>query len=139
MAKKTNGKTTIHLGILNPEKFQTLQEIRDFVTSDGASALRFAIDGALIPGAVTDQTSEIEDFLKDQVTDARRGAISASDDLGTLAKAAVESEGDPHVSASDDPALHKEKRALRFIALMDGDVGPWVQQGIIEQLGAPLA
>ncbi len=38
-----SGETKIELEILNPEKFQTLQKIRDFVTGDGAKALRYAL------------------------------------------------------------------------------------------------
>ena len=139
MAKKANGRAKIELEILNPAQFKTLQEIRDFVTGDGASVLRFAIGGALIPGEVTGQTSEIEDILKDQMKDARQAALYVNQDLGTLAKAAVELERDPHVAASVDFNLDKEKRALRFIALMDGDACPWVKQGISEQLGGASA
>jgi len=134
--KKVKGQTRIELDILNPEKFQTLQEIRDFITGDGSKARRFAIGGALAPGAITGLTSEIEVLLRDQMEDARQAAFFVSNDLGVLATAAVELERDPHVFASEVFNLDKERRTLSFIARMDGGACGWVQQGIIEYLGS---
>ncbi len=62
-----------------------------------------------------------------------------SKDLGTLATAAIELERDPHVFASEEFNLDKERRALRFIVLMEGDACGWVRQGIFEQLGGEIA
>ena len=88
MATKANGNTEIELEILNPEKFQTLQEIRDFVTGDGASALHFAIAATLSPGVNPIGNGEREYKLET----AREGAFSLNRDLAALAKAAVELE-----------------------------------------------
>ena len=131
MAKKAK----IELDILNPEKFKTLQEIRDFVTGDGASALHYAIYKALSPGGFLSEVDEFEVKLKDELKDARGAAMCVNNDLEALAKAAVESDGDPEVVGDRDFIKGKERLALMFIALKDGDADHSTQFGIIKYLG----
>ena len=134
MAKKTSGKTKIELGILNPKQFQTLQEIRDFVTGDGAKALHFAIYKALSPAIMVDEADEVEAELKDELKDARTAALVVNNDLEALARGAIESEGDPRVFREEDLVFAKERRALMLIALKDDDANESDRWGIIEYL-----
>lgn len=123
------------LEILNPEKFQTLQKIRDFVTGDGARALHFAVYKALSPADHTSEVDGIEAELKDELTAARQGAYFVNKDLRTLAKGAIESEGDPKVFSNGGCFPDETRRALLFIALKDGDASYPIQKGVIEYLG----
>jgi len=125
----------IELEILNSEKFQTLQKIRDFVTGDGAKALHYAIGEALSPAGHESEVDELEAELKDKLQDARQGAFFVNSDLEALAKVAIESEGDPPVSNNGGLILDKERRALLFIALRNGDAVDPIQLGVIEYLG----
>lgn len=56
-----------------------------------------------------------------------------------MAKAAVESAGDPQVSTNTALVLNRERRALLLISLWNGEACGWVRQGIIEQLGGANA
>ena len=135
MAKKTNGKTKIELEILDPEKFQTLQEVRDFVTGEGARALHSAIDVALRPQL--DPLDMI--YLGDALTEARDGAYLLNQDLETLARVAVEWEADAQPTfyrfdGSDEGK--RDRRSLMFITLRDEDWVDWLKREIINHLGA---
>ena len=136
MAKKANGKTKIELEILNPEKFQTLQQIRDFITGDGAKALHYAIYRALSPAINISEQDELEVKLKDELKAARLAALFVNEDLGALARGAIESTGDPEVFNNQGQVLNEERRELVFIALRDGDAVDETRRGIIEHLSA---
>ena len=140
MAKKTNGEAEIELQILKPEKFQTLQEIRDFVTGDGARALHFAIRKALAPETMLCDADEFEVKLRDELKDAREAAIFVCYDLGALAKGVIESEGDPEVVRDEHlGCIDKERRALLLIALQDGDTASGVRWELFEHLSSAHA
>ena len=133
MAKNANGKTKIELAILNPEKFQTFQEIRDFVTGEGAKALHFVIGQAL--KSPSDPLNMR--YLGDAMEEARDGALSLNNDLEFLARIAVE------LKAGAIPAFYRfggsdkdsQRRSLLLISLKDSDAADWVKRKIIEHLG----
>ena len=140
MAKKANGKAEIELQILNPEKFQTLQAIRDFLTGDGARALRFAIYKALTPETMLEDVDEFAVKLRGELKDAREAAVFICHDLGALTKVAIESEGDPEVVRDEHlGCIEKEMRALLLIALQDGDVISGTRWELFEQLSSANA
>jgi len=124
----------IELDILNPEKFKTLEEIRDFVTGEGAVALHYAIGEALSPTLLSSAADELQVELKGELRDAREAAAFVSRDLRALAKGAIESEGDLEAFNSGSFLLGKERRALLFIALRNGDASYPIQRGIIKYL-----
>ena len=134
MAKKTNGKTEIELETLNPEKFQTLQEIRDFVTGEGASALRFAIGAVLNP-----ELSPLDmSYLGNALKEARDGAYSVNNDLEILARVAVKWEADAQPTFYRFAGCDKDRqdrRSLAFIVLRHDDVADWLEREIIDHLG----
>ena len=128
--------TKIELNILNPEQFDTLQKIRDFVTGSGAAALHYAIEIALQPWGHRGEDSEPESRLQGELKDARYAAVLVSQDLGALARGAIESESDPEVFNDEGFfPIDMERRALLFIALRDDNAIEGIQLGIIEYLG----
>ena len=130
----------IELHILNPEQFDTLQKVRDFVTGRGAEALHYAIEIALQPWGHTGEDSEVENRLQGELKDARAAAVLVSHDLGALARGAIESESDPEVFNDDGFfRLDMERRALLFIAMRDDNAIEGIQLGIIEYLGGGSA
>ncbi len=136
MATKTmNDETEIELRILNPAKFQTLQAIRDFVTGDGARALRYAIDRALCPAVNVSEVAETEVKFQEELESARDAAYLVNKDIAALAKGAIESESDPEVVNNEGCIHDKQKFALLFIAFRDECAADEIQKGIIEYLG----
>lgn len=141
MAKK-NEKARIPLEVLNPERFQSLAEIRAFVSGDEHGALHYAISNALDP-PIDDADSR---YMQGIIDDARKAAWALNHDLETLARAAVsggkETRAAPVEPSSFDPAQSQRyRRALLFVALGPTDVYPVerIRQGILAHLGDGVA
>lgn len=135
MTKKSNGKMEIELQTLNPAKFQTLQEVRDFVTGEGARALRSAIEVALRPQL--DTLDMI--YLGDALREARDGAYSLNHDLETLARVAVEWEGDTQPTFYRPPDCDgdkRDRRSLLYVTLRDENWVDWLKRELTDHLGA---
>ena len=139
-ASKANGHTELTLEILNPEHFQTIQEIRDFVTGEGARALSYAIGQTLdltpcLDGYLNTPSPEDPPPPRDAMDRARIAASWVNCDLLTLAKAAVELEVDPTVKAFDS-GFDDRLSALLFVTMWEGSQFEWLKLQLYKHLGA---
>ena len=121
---KANGKreAMLTLELLDPLKFQTLEDVRRFVEGDAFPMMAYAI------GRVACPSVELADGqLGELGNQARLAAYYVARDLAAIAKAA--SRGKPvrgvveDCGAFDAEGREKHRRALLFVALSSGDNG----------------